>query len=155
MPKFNFAGLEKESKGREDDSLDAAMERSKEKINEISPGDNDQKVAPAQHEKEPKSDLSPEKTKKFGRPNIDVNIIDDKINEVVNDRILKLMKLGLKHELTIDNMLQYFREVEMTKLYELKRYFSDSPGIKIEKMLKFLYTSGELKRDKNNWYSLK
>ncbi|GAH91487.1 unnamed protein product, partial [marine sediment metagenome] len=43
---------------------------------------------------------------------IDLNTIDNKINEIVNDRILKLVKLGLKHELTIENMIQYFKETK-------------------------------------------
>lgn len=138
MAKFNFAGLE-EKKAKD----------------EITPGDNNQKSPVLDNEKVPKSDLSPKKPKIQNAQSIDLNKIDTKINEIVNDRILKLVKIGLKHELTIENMLQYFRDVEMAKLYELKRYFSDSPGIKIEKMLKFLYTSGELKKDKNNWYQLK
>ena len=121
----------------------------------IALGDNNQKRPALDNEKVQKSNLMPKKPQIHSAQSIEMNMIDNKINETVNDRILKLVKLGLKHELTIDNMLQYFREVEMAKLYELKRYFSDSPGYKIDKMLKFLYTSGELKKDKNNWYSLK
>ena len=121
----------------------------------IALGDNNQKSPALENKKAQKSNLMPEKPQIQSAQSIEMNMIDNKINETVNDRILKLVKLGLKHELTIDNMLQYFREVEMAKLYELKRYFSDSPGYKIDKMLKFLYTSGELKKDKNNWYSLK
>ena len=150
-------------KQKADETLVAQKDAIKEKgtaskdaeLSEITPGDLDQKVAHARHEKVPKSDLSPKDSKTRVNSPIDVNTIDNKINETINDRILKLVKIGLKHELTIDNMLQYFREVEMAKLYELKRYFSDSSGYKIDQMLKFLYTSGELKKDKNNWYSLK
>ena len=131
----------------------------------ITPEENDQKSAASQTEKKVlKSNFIVEKlpgekktkTEKNVDPHqIDAQIIDQKINELINERLLKLVKLGLKHELTFENMMQYFREVDKAKLYELKRFFSDSPGYKIEKMLKFLYTSGELKKDKDNWYSLK
>lgn len=81
--------------------------------------------------------------------------IDQSLNGIVNKRIMKLVKIGLKHELTIDNIFQYFREVNKTKLYELKRYFSDAKLSDIDDMLQYLYKTGVLTRDKNNWYSLK
>lgn len=154
--------LKKIEESKSDPNLDLvpkenAIPDEKGKISkEITPGvKTPKKVSIPRHENVPESDLKPKEPKISISSSIEDNIIDNKINEIVNDRILQLVKLGLKHELTIDNMIQYFREVEMAKLYELKRYFSDSPGYKIEKMLKFLYTSGELKKDKNNWYSLK
>lgn len=84
-----------------------------------------------------------------------ISEIDQKIDSVVNERILKLVQIGLKHELTIDNMFQYFREINKTKLYELKRYFSDAKLSDIDDMLQYLYKTGVLTRDSNNWYSLK
>lgn len=80
--------------------------------------------------------------------------IEKKFNDF-NERMLKLMNIGLKHELTIENMIQYFKEIKKTKLYELRRYFSDSNSVEIERILKFLYTTGVISRDKDNWYSLR
>ena len=105
--------------------------------------------------KTPSQKKTPIKTTKT---KIDTNVnatkIDTKIDALVNERILKLVQIGLKHELTIENMMQYFREVNKTKLYELKRYFSDSTISEIDNMLQYLYKSKVLTRDKNNWYSL-
>ena len=81
--------------------------------------------------------------------------IDDKINSIVNERIIKLVKIGLKHELNIENMKQYFKEIGKSKLYELKRYFSDSKLSDISEMLEFLYKNKTLIRDKNGWFSIK
>ena len=39
-----------------------------------------------------------------------------KINKIVNERLIKLVKIGLKHELTIENMKQYFKEVGEIKI---------------------------------------
>jgi len=89
------------------------------------------------------------------REKITEDKIDSKIDAVVNERILKLVQIGLKHELTIENMMQYFREINKTKLYELGRYFSDSNISEINDMLQYLHKTGVLTRDKNNWYSLK
>jgi len=89
------------------------------------------------------------------REKITEDKIDSKIDAVVNERILKLVQIGLKHELAIENMMQYFREINKTKLYELGRYFSDSNISEINDMLQYLHKTGVLTRDKNNWYSLK
>lgn len=149
MAKFNFASLEK-----------------KESKNEITPEDNNQKVEDPQHKKVLKSDLTPKDPKTNSRSRarrkiedqklneIDIKI-DNKINEIVNDRILKLVKLGLKHELTIENMIQYFKETKRLKLYNLTRYFSDANPGKIDQMLQFLYTTKVLRKDRNGWYRLK
>ena len=157
MAKFNFASLEK-----------------KESKDEISPEDNNQNSAPAHPKKVPKANLTPKNSttapgavvqesfvddtsQKTGitKRTIDLNIIENKINDVVNDRILKLVKLGLKHELTIENMIQYFKETKRLKLYNLTRYFSDAKPSEIDQMLKFLYTTKVLRKDKNGWYWLK
>ena len=81
--------------------------------------------------------------------------IDQKINEIVNERILKLVSIGLKHELTIENMTRYFRETRKLKLYNLVRYFSDANPGEVNEMLQYLHKTGILSRDQNNWYSLK
>ena len=99
------------------------------------------------------------KEKKIPESKIDTKIddttkIDTKIDALVNERIIKLVKIGLKHELTIETMKQYFREVNKSKLYELKRYFSDSQLSEISNMLQYLFKQGILTRDVNNWYSL-
>jgi len=116
------------------------------------PEDKDQKGAHAHLEKVPKPNLKPKEPKTQNNPSIDVNIIDNKINEVVNDR---LVKLGLKHELTIENMIQYFKENRKLKLYNLIRYFSDAKPNEVENMLKYLHNTGKLKKDKNGWFWLK
>lgn len=84
-----------------------------------------------------------------------LEITDQKINDVINERLLKLVKIGLKHELTIENMIRYFKETGKLKLYNLTRYFSDAKPKEIDKILSYLYKTGILSRDKNNWYSLK
>lgn len=84
-----------------------------------------------------------------------IEITDQKINDVINERVLKLVKIGLKHELTIENMIRYFKETGKLKLYNLTRYFSDAKPKEIDKILSYLYKTGILSRDKNNWYSLK
>ena len=106
-----------------------------------------------------KTNSSAEKIEKKGKNTLErkgalISDIDQSLNGIVNKRIMKLVKIGLKHELTIENMMQYFREVNKTKLYELKRYFSDSQLSDISNMLQYLFKSGALTRDVNNWYSL-
>ena len=81
--------------------------------------------------------------------------IDQKLNDIVNERILKLIKIGLNHELTMDNLLQLFKEQSKLKLYNLTRYFSTAKPIEVETMLKYLFTSNMIKKDKNGWYSLR
>ena len=127
----------------------------KESKDKITPGDSNQKGAHAQPKKVPKSNLTPKKPETQINRSIDLNMIDNKINNVVNDRILKLVKLGLKHELTIENLIQYFKETKRLKLYNLTRYFSDAKPSEIDQMLKFLYTTKVLRKDKNGWYWLK
>ena len=78
-----------------------------------------------------------------------------KINKIVNERLIKLVKIGLKHELTIENMKQYFKEIGKSKFYELKRCFSDSNLTDISVMLNYLSKNGTLIKDKNGWFSLK
>lgn len=80
--------------------------------------------------------------------------IEKRFNEF-NERQLKLLRIGLKHEFTIENMMIYFKEIKKTKLYELRRYFSDSSSFEIDKMLKYFYSTGVVIKDKDNWYSLK
>lgn len=120
---------------------------------EITPGENDQKVAI--HSKKKDSKKSTLLHSAVQNSFVDSKKIDHKINELLNERLLKLVDLGLQHELTIENMIHYFKQVNKSKLYELRRYFSDSSSYEIDRMLKYLYSTGVIKRDKNNWYSLK
>lgn len=157
MAKFNFASLEK-----------------KESKDEITTEDKNQNSAPAHPKKMPKPNLTPKNSttapgavvqesfvddtsQKTGiaKSTLDLNIIDNKINEIVNDRILKLVKLGLKHELTIENLIQHFKETGKLKQYNLTRFFSDANPGEIDQMLKFLYTTKILRKDRNGWYRLK
>ncbi|MFW9972980.1 MAG: hypothetical protein ACFFDF_22535 [Candidatus Odinarchaeota archaeon] len=81
-------------------------------------------------------------------------IIDQKINELVNKRLLKLVKSGLKHELTIENLVKYIKTHNGTKQYKLADYF-EADIHEIERMIKYLHSSGVIKKDANNWYHLK
>ena len=120
----------------------------------IIPGEIDQKVACARPEKN--------ETKKmrinahFENKSMDPYLIDQKITELINERLLKLAKIGLKHELTMENLLKYIKTHKgKTKLYKLADYFSEDNLSDIENMLKYLHFTGVIKKDKNNWYSLK
>jgi len=149
MAKFNFASLEK-----------------KESKDEITPEDNNRESALAHPKKVPKSDLTTKDPKTNSRScarrkigdqklnEVDIKI-DNKINGIVNDRILKLVKLGLKHELTLENLIQYFKETGKLKQYNLTRFFSDANPGEIDQMLKFLHTTKVLRKDRNGWYRLK
>lgn len=66
-----------------------------------------------------------------------ISITDEKIRNPINERLIKIVKIGLRHELTPKNVTQYFKEVGKSKLYELRRYFSDSNASEIEQMIKF------------------
>ena len=122
---------------------------------DIIPGDkknqkNPDKKVPGPQPKKP--DMAPRSAESDNKR---IPEIDHKINELVNERILKLVSIGMKHELTMETMMQYFREVNKTKLYELGRYFSDSKLSDIDDMLQEIYKKGVLIRDKDNWYRLK
>ena len=93
--------------------------------------------------------------KKTRMDNMLVDNIDRKLTNIINERLLKLVSIGLAHELSIENMIQYFKGVETSKLYELKRYFSDSNLIKIKEILDFLHNDGTLVKHANGWYGLK
>ncbi len=82
--------------------------------------------------------------------------IEKKFNEF-NERQLKLIKTGLKHELSLDNVRRYIKtHHKKTKMYKLADYFSDADLSEIEEMLMFLHSTGEIRRDKNNfWYLTK
>jgi len=134
-------------------------EQEKEKTNEITKGG---KVAQPKKPNVPESGILEKKISKktdvAPGATMDKKLIPDidhKINEIVNERLLKLVSLGLKHELTIENMIQYFKETRKLKLYNLTRYFSDAKPGEVNNVLQYLYKTGVLTRDKNNWYSLK
>lgn len=114
--------------------------------------DQDIKITP---EKIEEKKIVPKEVKTEKQPQqVSKTKIDQKINDLINERLLNLVKLGLKHELTIDNMIQYFNQVSKSKLYELRRYFSDSSSFEIDRMLKYLHSSKVIKKDRNGWYIL-
>ncbi len=87
---------------------------------------------------------------------VDPKLIDQKINELVNERLLKLVNLGLTHELTIENLKKYIRSHKnKTKLYKLSDYFSEAYLSEISEMLDFLLKTRVITRNKHGWYSLK
>ena len=83
-----------------------------------------------------------------------IKTIDQSIDGIVNQRIMKLVKIGLKHELSIENMIQYFKEHKSLKLYNLTRYFSDAKPSDVNLTLKLLYNEGKLTKSKDGWFSL-
>lgn len=100
------------------------------------------------------------RSKKYSKMDLnaqfDPQMIDQKINELVNERLLRLTKIGLKHELKLENLMSYIKtHGRKTKLYKLADYFSEAKLSEIENMLKYLHSTGVIKKDKNNWYSLK
>lgn len=146
----------------------------------IIPGENDQNVANIQSEKKAKTDSnisankenskieasSSRKTQVENKRGTYSQKIDQKISDIdlriekkfneFNERLLKLVNLGLKHELNIENLIKYIKShKKKTKLYKLADYFSENNLVDIEKMLKYLYNTGVIKRYKNNWYGLK
>ncbi len=133
---------------------------------DITPGDNDQKVSALKLSKKvPKIDSgSKNRIEDFGpttgeidRKIIEFDLrIEKKFNEF-NERQLKLIKTGLKHELSLDNVRRYIKtHHKKTKMYKLADYFSDADLSEIEEMLMFLHSTGEIRRDKNNfWYLTK
>ena len=135
---------------------------------EITPGDEDQKCAqahisksdhlvdqdvsaPKPSEKVPFSNDVSEKTEDaFGSSSA---LIDKSINEVVNERILKLLRIGITHEFTLENLKRYIiTHNGKTKLYKLADYFADKDLSEIERGLKYFYSIGDVRRDSNNWY---
>jgi len=132
LEKPKLKRLEKERKEKNEKSLEASIEATK----------------------------NPEKIKTFKLREADFENeimlrIDQKINEIVNERILKLVKIGIVHELTMENMINFFKQTGKLKLYELKRFFSEASSNEIDGVLQYLYSSGILVRDKNKWYRLK
>ena len=81
--------------------------------------------------------------------------LEQKMNEF-NEMFLKRLNIGVKHELTIENVVRYIRtHQKRTKLYKLSDYFDPAPLSQIEDILKYLYSTGVIRRDSNNWYYLK
>lgn len=78
--------------------------------------------------------------------------VDNIIKNIVNERLLNLIQLGLTHELTIKNMKQYFKEIRKAKLYEVRRYFSNSKSKDINEIIQFLHKQKFLYKDRNGWY---
>ncbi|MFW9973416.1 MAG: hypothetical protein ACFFDF_24745 [Candidatus Odinarchaeota archaeon] len=90
----------------------------------------------------------------FENKSMDPHLIDQKINELVNERLLKLVKSGLRHELTQENLLRYIKTHTGTKEYKLADFF-DADIHEIKRMVKYLHSTGVIKKDKNNFYHLK
>lgn len=109
---------------------------------------------------QPKTKNLPEKKKDLenmvSAPGAVTNeLIDQKINDKINERLLKLVGIGLKHELTLENLERYFKETGKLKLYNLTRYFSDATPRDIDIMLHYFHEIGKITKDKNGWYQLK
>lgn len=88
------------------------------------------------------------------RKNIDDllgNVLTPKINEQMNSRLLKLVEIGVEHELTLENLERHLKEVRKTKLYELQRHFSQYRNTEIERLVNILIKEGKLKKDTNRW----
>jgi len=152
------------------------LERARQKLEESKKvfeekniaGEKDQKVAHARPDRKTILDIkNSKKNSKMGiNAQFDPQLVDQKINEIdlkiekkfneFNERLLKLLNIGIKHELTIENLMMYLKTHERkTKLYKLADYFSEAKLLKIKKMLKYLHSTGVIKKDRNNWYSLK
>ena len=71
------------------------------------------------------------------------------------EEILSLAAIGKKHILNEENLIQYFKEVEKVKLYELKRYFHDNSSYQIKIQLNNLQKRKVLFKGKNGWYGLR
>ena len=167
MPKFKFVSLEENNTKKNANAPGAGASELDRKKQEATQPEKGVKIGSKEHLDNIKvvtSEVTTLDSKNINGKTRDIvakqmgishNNIDQMIEQKINERLLKLVNIGLKHELSIENMLQYFREVAKTKLYELRRYFSDSTSAEIESILKYLYESGKITRDKNNWYSLK
>lgn len=152
------------------------LERARQKLEESKKvfeekniaGEKDQKVAHARPDRKAILDIKNSKrNSKMGiNAQFDPQLVDQKINEIdlkiekkfneFNERLLKLLNIGIKHELTIENLMMYLKTHERkTKLYKLADYFSEAKLFEIKKMLKYLHSTGVIKKDRNNWYSLK
>ena len=82
------------------------------------------------------------------------DLIEQKIKEILPRALLNLVSLGLKHELSLENMKQYFREVRQAKLYNLIRYFSDAKPKDVEEMLDYLHETNFLIKTRNRWFRI-
>ena len=71
------------------------------------------------------------------------------------EEILSLAVIGKKHILNEQNLIQYFKEVEKAKLYELKRHFHENTSYQIKNQLDHLQERKLLSKGKNGWYGLR
>lgn len=65
-----------------------------------------------------------------------------------------LVIMGKKRVLNAHNLLQYFKKVDKTKLYELKRYFHEYTTSEINDLLKEFYRHKIVFRNRDGWYYL-
>lgn len=138
------------------------LKRAKQKLGEskkvpeekITPDNQEKKITPGKKVVDPQLSKSKIAVKQTDSKTIsESELIDQKINEKINERLLKLLRIGVKHELTFENLENYIKTHEKkTKLYKLADYFAESKLYEIEKMLKYLYSTGVIGRDSNNWY---
>lgn len=147
------------------------LERAKQKLEEskkvpdkeIFPDSQDEKILP---EEITPGELQPELSKKVPKSNsgskkpdmvFDASAeIDKKLDEKINERLLKLLKVGVIHELTIENLIDYIKtHKKKTKLYKLVDFFKPAEPADIERMFKYLYYTKVIGRTQDNWYYLK
>jgi len=81
-------------------------------------------------------------------------LLEKKIGELLPAALLNLVKIGYNHQLSLENMKQYFKETGQAKLYNLIRYFSDAKPRDVEEMLDYLYKNNYLIKTGNRWYKL-
>lgn len=58
------------------------------------------------------------------------------------------------HELSEQNVINYFMGIKQAKLYELVRFFDLSSGWEIKQMIDSLYKAGKLIKIKNGWFQI-
>ncbi len=89
---------------------------------------------------------------------LDLEIKDLKIQleeskEAIKDLVKDFRKLA-HHELTEENIIDYFRTVKYAKKYELYRAFTPHDTRLIDEVVNKLHREGTLRRNQNYWYSL-
>jgi len=68
--------------------------------------------------------------------------------------LVQVVRTLQHHELTEENIIDYFRTVKYAKKYELYRSFTPHDTREIDKIVNRLYKEGSLSRNRNYWYRL-
>ncbi len=132
------ASEKKESKDNANDILQEIREEKKKKSDQ------------PKRKKEPKGPSV--SNKKILDEIIDLkSIIKQVISFSSSDPVL--VEMGRKHVLSEANLIQYFKEVQQGKLYELKRYFHENSSLEISELLTKLLNNKSLIKRKNGWIS--